>query len=187
MLNQNPHREIKLPELFPRANTESDFTSISENLVNQATKEKENIPALSQKISLQHYIEQNSKLLAAFWLCLSLAGLLFNNMEPILNSVARLEIFLPAFLLMWEVLETFPKAKKCSPRLSIFYASILGTDLFLSLYLVLPFLSSTLKSPLIQNMLYYYVIFIVILFLGYYLMKFFKPDILKNIRLQLEK
>ncbi|MGA7937070.1 MAG: hypothetical protein WCA35_26190 [Kovacikia sp.] len=97
MPNQNPHREIKLPALSPIANAKVVTTAASEDLVNQATKENLSEPV--QKISITDYLEENSKLLSAFWICFSLAALLSKNMN-VDDFGVQLAIFFPALILL---------------------------------------------------------------------------------------
>jgi hypothetical protein len=161
MPNQNPHREIKLPALSP--------------LVNQATKENLSEPV--QRISITDYLEENSKLLTAFWICFSLAALLSKNMN-IDDFGAHLVMFLPALILLWETDATFPRTKNISVSLMLFYISMFGVSLFFLMYLMLPL------KPLIPSLMIRLIIFLgFVIFVAIYFIlsiKSFKPDTLKN-------
>lgn len=177
MLNQNPrnpHSEIKLPELSPIANTKVVSTATSENLVNQATKENLSEPV--QRISITDYLEENSKLLTAFWICFSLAALLSKDMN-IDDFVPHLAMFLPALILLGETYATFPKTKNISVSLMLFHTSILGVSIFFLIYLILP-LKPLIPSPMIRLIIFLVAVVLYLIF--FFFMKSLKPDTFKN-------
>jgi hypothetical protein len=128
-------------------------------------------------MSITDYLEENSKLLSAFWLCFSLAALLSKDMN-IDDFGPHLAIFLPALILLWETDATFPRTKNISVSLMLFYISMFGIGLFFLIYLILP-LRLLIPSPMIRLIIYLgFFILVIIYFI--WSIKSFKPDTLKN-------
>jgi hypothetical protein len=186
MLNQNPrnpHSEIKLPELSPIANTKVVSAATSEDLVNQATKENLSEPV--QKISITDYLEENSKLLSAFWICFSLAALLSKNMN-IDDFGVQLAMFFPALILLWETYATFPRTKNISVSLYLFYISMVSLSVYLYMYLSWPLESLIPKSLMIRLIIF--LVFAISVVLYFILsIKSLKLDTFKNKTPQPEK
>jgi hypothetical protein len=90
---------------------------------------KENLSESVQKISITDYLKENLKLLSAFWIFFSLADFLYKSMN-FDNFLVQLGMLLPALMLLREIYATFPRDKKISVSLGLFYISMAGVSLF---------------------------------------------------------